>query len=78
MFESTSYSWEEHESSATWHLLNIESGDITDLPWDGDVSEVVWIGDTDTSVLYVNGTNPDVEGGITLWTADLGAEEIEG
>lgn len=77
MFSSTSYSWEEHESSTTWNLLNIASGEITELPWDDTVSELAWVGDTDTSVLYINSSNPNVDGGITLWTADLATSPIE-
>jgi hypothetical protein len=56
--------------------LNIASGNITEAPFSSEVSEVVWIGETDTSILYINGTNEDIVGGVTLYTADLGAEEF--
>jgi hypothetical protein len=37
------------------------------------VSEVVWVGDTDDSILYINSTNEQIPGGVTLYTADLSA-----
>ncbi|KXT10885.1 hypothetical protein AC579_9854 [Pseudocercospora musae] len=76
VYTSTSYSWEHHKSSTTWKLLHIPTGDITDLPWGNDVSEAAWVGATNTSVLYVNGTNDDVPGGVTLYTADLAGSPI--
>jgi hypothetical protein len=54
--------------------LNIPSGNITEAPFSSEVSEVVWIGDTDTSILYINGTNEDIVGGVSLYTADIGAD----
>lgn len=78
LYSSTNYSWEEHESSTAWKLMRLETGEISDLPWNSSVSEVVWVGPTNTSVLYVNGTNDDVPGGVTLYTADLAANPIQG
>jgi hypothetical protein len=54
--------------------LDVESGDISDAPFDSAVSEVVWLGSSDTSILYINGTNDEVPGGVTLYTADLKEE----
>jgi hypothetical protein len=78
VYTSTNYSFAEGASSTTWKLLNIKSGDISDLPFDSDVSEIVWVGSTNTSVLYLNGTNDDVPGGVTLWTTDLAESPIVG
>ncbi|KAJ4299955.1 Dipeptidyl-peptidase 5 [Kalmusia sp. IMI 367209] len=77
LFTSTSYNWTAGKSSTKWYFLDIKSGDVTEAPIDSSVSEVVWIGATNTSVLYINGTNDDIPGGVTLYTADLGAEELE-
>jgi dipeptidyl aminopeptidase/acylaminoacyl peptidase len=44
---------------------------VTEAPFDSSVSEVVWIGPTNTSILYINGTNDEVAGGVTMYTADL-------
>ena len=57
--------------------MRLSIGEITDLPWSDDVSESVWVGPTDTSVLYLNGTNDDVPGGVTLYTADLADSPIK-
>lgn len=76
MFSSTSYNWTSHKSSTTWQLLNVASGNVTEAPFDSDVSEVVWVGATDTSILYINGTNDKVPGGVTLYTADIEADEF--
>lgn len=76
LFTSTSYNWTAGKASTTWHFLDVASGNITDAPIDSDVSEVVWVGKTNTSVLYINGTNDNVPGGVTLYTADFGAEEF--
>lgn len=80
IFSTSTYSFEEHESTSQWKLMNLKSSQISDLPaaWGDEVSEIVWVGDTPTSVLYVNGTNEDVAGGVTLWTADVADENIQG
>lgn len=36
---------------------------------------MIWIGPTDTSVLYVNGTNSEVDGGVELWVSDTSSFE---
>lgn len=77
LFTSTSYNWTAGKSSTKWMFLDVKSGDVREAPIDSDVSEVVWIGSTNTSVLYINGTNDEIEGGVTLYTADLGAEKLE-
>jgi hypothetical protein len=79
VFSATSYSWDTHEATTEWKLLNVASGKLSTLPsgWGDFVSELVWVGATKTSVLYVNGSNDDVPGGVTLWTADLGASTIK-
>ncbi|GAP92971.1 putative dipeptidyl aminopeptidase [Rosellinia necatrix] len=74
LFTATSYDWDAQKSSTTWNLLDVASGKVKLAPFGSDVSEVVWIGDTDTSILYINGTNDNVAGGVTLYTADIGAK----
>lgn len=80
IFSTSTYSFDEHESISQWKLMHIASGEISNLPaaWGDEVSEIVWVGDTPTSVLYINGTNEDVPGGVTMWTADVAAEDIQG
>ena len=76
VYTSTNYSFETHEAATTWKLLNLNTGDISDLPFSDDVSEMVWVGSTNTSVLYLNGTNDAVPGSVTLWTVDLAESPI--
>ncbi|KAI0205197.1 dipeptidyl-peptidase-like protein V precursor [Astrocystis sublimbata] len=76
LFSSTSYSWETNKSSTTWKLLDVSSGSVKDAPFGSDVSEVVWIGNSDTDILYINGTNDEITGGVTLYTADIGAKKF--
>ncbi|KAI0907472.1 dipeptidyl-peptidase-like protein V precursor [Ustulina deusta] len=76
LFSSTSYNWDSQKSATTWHLLDVTNGKTKEAPFGSDVSEVVWIGDTDTSILYINGTNDEVAGGVTLYTADLGKKKF--
>ncbi|KAK5170393.1 Dipeptidyl-peptidase 5 [Saxophila tyrrhenica] len=71
------YSFDDHESTTTWHLMNISSGDITKVPFGDDISEVVWVGETDTSILYTSTKSP-VSSGISLWTADLADPKVKG
>lgn len=79
IFSTSTYSFEEHESTAVWKLMNLNSGEITNLPeaWGDEVSEIVWVGSTPTSVLYINGTNEDVPGGVSMYTADVAADPIQ-
>ena len=78
-YTSTNYSFETHEAATTWKLLNVNTGDISDLPFADDVSEMVWVGSTNTSVLYLNGTSDTANpGGVSLWTVDLAESPIAG
>lgn len=69
-FTSTSYSFDTHNTSTSWNLLDLNTGDISLLYNGSEISEMIWIGPTDTSVLYVNGTNSEVDGGVELWVSD--------
>ena len=53
-----------------WEQLNLKSGAISTWSTDSNISEVVFIGPTDTSILYINATNEEADGGISLYTAD--------
>lgn len=55
--------------------MNLTSGEVSLLFNGSDISEMVWIGPTDTSVIYVNGTNAEEDGGISLYAADVTAIE---
>ncbi|KAI1150306.1 dipeptidyl-peptidase-like protein V precursor [Nemania diffusa] len=76
LFSSTSYNWDTQAASTTWQLLDVASGKTKEAPFGSEVSEIVWIGDTDTSILYINGSNDKIAGGVTLYTADIGAKKF--
>jgi len=48
----------------------LTSGEISTWTTDSNISEVVFVGPTNTSILYINGTNEEGDGGISLYTAD--------
>ena len=53
--------------------MNLTSGEISLLYNGSDISEIIWIGATNTSVLYVNGTNEADDGGISMYAGDATA-----
>ncbi|RPB07118.1 putative dipeptidyl-peptidase 5 [Morchella conica CCBAS932] len=65
----SSYSFETHKNTHTWNLLDLGTGDTSVLFPEPEVSEVVWI--ADNAVLYINGTNADIAGGVELWVSDI-------
>ncbi|KAF9885016.1 putative dipeptidyl-peptidase 5 [Aspergillus nanangensis] len=71
IFSTSQYSFDTHSSSASWNLLDLKSGKISLLTNDSNVSEIVWLGTDKSSLLYINGTNADVPGGVELWVTDV-------
>ncbi|KAL4901200.1 putative dipeptidyl-peptidase 5 [Aspergillus multicolor] len=69
VFSSSQYSFDTHESSSWWSLLDLRSGNITVLTDDSNVSEIVWL--SDSTLLYINGTNAQIPGGSELWVSGL-------
>ena len=74
MYSETKFNWTSGRASTSWYFLDIASGKTTEAPFDSEVSEVVWVGDTEDSILYINGTNDEIPGGVTLYTADLAGD----
>ncbi|KAE8383409.1 putative dipeptidyl-peptidase 5 [Aspergillus bertholletiae] len=70
-FSQSQYSFETHKTTSQWNVLDLKSGNIKLLTNDSDVSEIVWLGSDDSTVLYVNGTNADIPGGVELWVSDI-------
>ena len=70
-FSATTYSWDSHEAETVWNTLNLTSGEISLLYNGSDISEIVWL--NDTSVLYVNGTNEEDDGGVSIYGGDITA-----
>ncbi|KAF2197689.1 hypothetical protein GQ43DRAFT_194897 [Delitschia confertaspora ATCC 74209] len=70
-FHVSQYSFEDQESTAGWGLLDLKTGDITDLALDAsEVSEIAWLPGSKTGIIYINSTNEETPGGVSLWTAD--------
>ncbi|KAI9740368.1 MAG: putative dipeptidyl-peptidase 5 [Cirrosporium novae-zelandiae] len=70
-FSVSQYSFDEHDSTSYWALLDLKTGDTSILTNDSNVSEIIWLGSEPTSVLYINGTNEEVAGGVELWISDI-------
>lgn len=47
----------------------MKTGEITIWPASPDISEIVFIGDTE--ILYINGTNAEGDGGVSIYSADV-------
>jgi dipeptidyl aminopeptidase/acylaminoacyl peptidase len=77
LFSETKYNWTTAKSTSTWYFLDTATGNTTKAPFGSAVSEVVWVGDSDDSILYINSTNDNIPGGVTLYTADLSAATFE-
>jgi hypothetical protein len=73
LFSEAKYNWTTAKTTTTWYFLDTKTGNTTKAPFNSAVSEVVWVGDTEDSILYINSTNEKIPGGVTLYTADLGA-----
>ncbi|KAF1965320.1 hypothetical protein BU23DRAFT_25755 [Bimuria novae-zelandiae CBS 107.79] len=72
LFSYSQYSFEEQSTTSAWQLLNLETGEITDSGLNStEVNEAVWLPGTETGLLYINGTNEEVPGGVTLWIGDI-------
>lgn len=56
-----------------WNLLNLTSGEVSLLYNGSEISEFAWVGPTDTSVIYINGTNDEEDGGVSLYAGDVTA-----
>lgn len=54
--------------------MDLSTGDNS-VVFTPDVSEIVWL--SDSTVLYINGTNSAIEGGVELWVADVKDKTIK-
>jgi hypothetical protein len=72
LFTTTQYSFEEQSRTAELQLIDLKTGEITDSGLNAsEINEVVWIPGTETGILYINGTNEEIPGGVTLWIGDI-------
>jgi hypothetical protein len=54
------------------NLIDLKSGEITESGLNAsEINEVVWLPGTETGIIYINGTNEEIPGGVTLWVGDI-------
>ncbi|KAI0434326.1 dipeptidyl-peptidase V [Xylaria sp. FL1042] len=70
LFTVSNYTFETKAHAAWWNKLDLKTGKITKWYDGSDISEVVFVGPKDTSIIYINGTNAEEDGGISLYSAD--------
>jgi hypothetical protein len=70
LFSTSQYSFDTHTTSSWWSLLDLETGKVTQLTNDSNVSELTWLGSTESGLLYINGTNAEIPGGVEVWVSD--------
>ncbi|KAI1177175.1 dipeptidyl-peptidase V [Nemania sp. FL0916] len=71
LFTVSNYTFETKEHASWWNKLDLKTGKISKWTDDTDISEVVFVGPKDTSIIYINGTNEEGDGGISLYSADV-------
>ncbi|KAF2866266.1 Alpha/Beta hydrolase protein [Massariosphaeria phaeospora] len=72
LISTSQYSFEEESTSSVWQLLDLATGELTDSKWNAtEVSEVVFLPGTETGILYINATNEQTPGGVSLWVGDV-------
>ncbi|KAI1751740.1 dipeptidyl-peptidase V [Xylaria castorea] len=70
LFSVSNYTFETKEHASWWNKLDLKTGKISQWYGGSDISEVAFVGPKDTSILYINGTNAEDDGGISLYSAD--------
>jgi len=70
VYTNTNYSFATGSRTTIWDKLDLTSGAISTWIADSNISEVVFVGPTNTSILYINATNEQGDGGVSLYTAD--------
>lgn len=56
-------------TAAFWNLLNLTTGSISTWALDSPIAEVVFAGPGPRGVLYLNSTNDEEDGGVSLYYA---------
>ncbi|TGJ88745.1 hypothetical protein E0Z10_g112 [Xylaria hypoxylon] len=69
-FRVSNYTFETKERAAWWNKLDLKTGKISQWYTGSDISEIVFVGPKDTSIIYINGTNAEEDGGVSLYSAD--------
>ncbi|KAF2688153.1 alpha/beta-hydrolase [Lentithecium fluviatile CBS 122367] len=68
---TTQYSFEDHANSAVIQVLDLETGNLTDSAFNAsEINEIAWLPGSETGIIYINGTNEEIPGGVTIWISD--------
>ncbi|OTA70584.1 alpha/beta-hydrolase [Hypoxylon sp. EC38] len=70
LYTVSNYTFGTQERASQWNKLDLKTGEISVWYAGSDISEVVFVGPTPTSIIYINGTNAEGDGGISLYSAD--------
>jgi hypothetical protein len=70
LYTVSKYSFEEHETARKWLKLDLKTGAISDWEGDSSISEFVFVGPEPSTILYLNGTNEEGDGGVSLYLGD--------
>ncbi|KAI1091320.1 alpha/beta-hydrolase [Rostrohypoxylon terebratum] len=70
IYTVSNYTFETKAHAFQWNKLDLKTGEISTWYDGSDISEVVFVGPTPTSIIYINGTNAENDGGISLYSAD--------
>ncbi|KAI5861188.1 alpha/beta-hydrolase [Durotheca rogersii] len=73
IYTVSNYSFETGRRSSQWNRLDLKTGEISLWHAGSGISEVVFVGPTPSSIIYINGTNAEDDGGISLYSADANA-----
>jgi len=66
------YNFTTTKGKSSWGLLDLKSGEFKDSGLNiSEVNEAAWIPGTDSGIIYINGTNEEIPGGVTLWIGDI-------
>lgn len=72
LYSVAKYSFEEGANAHSWEVIDLKSGNVTDSGLNAsEASEVIWLPGTDTGIIYINSTNEEIPGGVTLWIGDI-------
>jgi dipeptidyl aminopeptidase/acylaminoacyl peptidase len=66
------YNFTSSKAKSSWGLLDLKSGEFKDSGLNiSEVNEAAWIPGTDSGIIYINATNEEIPGGVTLWIGDI-------
>jgi hypothetical protein len=72
LLTTSQYSFEDQARSSVIQWLDLATGNITDTGFNAsEINEIMWLPGSETGVIYINGTNEETPGGVTVWIGDV-------